>query len=177
MASRFNFYPRSPCGERRDKKIQNARAGLFLSTLSLRRATTKKFKMPVPAYFYPRSPCGERQPDKIDCGKSQRFLSTLSLRRATVDALELANLVLFLSTLSLRRATSALWMVLNHPLRFLSTLSLRRATSQQPAGTTSTTYFYPRSPCGERRPPSITPTAGRNFYPRSPCGERQTSSR
>ena len=35
--------------------------------------------------------------------------------------------------------------------RFLSTLSLRRATSQQPNGTTRTTYFYPRSPCGERR--------------------------
>ena len=33
---------------------------------------------------------------------------------------------------------------------FLSTLSLRRATSQQPDGTTRTTYFYPRSPCGER---------------------------
>ena len=33
---------------------------------------------------------------------------------------------------------------------FLSTLSLRRATSQHPRGTTSTTYFYPRSPCGER---------------------------
>ena len=35
---------------------------------------------------------------------------------------------------------------------FLSTLSLRRATNQQPAGTTRTTYFYPRSPCGERQP-------------------------
>ena len=35
-------------------------------------------------------------------------------------------------------------------LVFLSTLSLRRATSQQPDETTRTTYFYPRSPCGER---------------------------
>ena len=56
-------------------------------------------------------------------------------------------------------------------------------------------YFYPRSPCGERRvhydnynlhcvisihallaesdsPASVTPAASRNFYPRSPCGER-----
>ena len=33
-----DFYPRSPCGERR----------------------TKKLRIPVPAYFYPRSPCGER---------------------------------------------------------------------------------------------------------------------
>ena len=42
--------------------------------------------------------------------------------------------------------------------QFLSTLSLRRATSQQPPGTTRTTYFYPRSPCGERPigPPCVT---------------------
>ena len=36
-------------------------------------------------------------------------------------------------------------------------------------------HFYPRSPCGERRAPRITPTASRNFYPRSPCGERRGS--
>ena len=36
---KINFYPRSPCGERRYEKIQNACACLFLSTLSLRRAT------------------------------------------------------------------------------------------------------------------------------------------
>ena len=59
---------------------------------------------------------------------------------------------------------------------FLSTLSLRRATSQQPPGTTRTTYFYPRSPCGERQesqPLSERPTT--DFYPRSPCGERRIS--
>ena len=39
-----DFYPRSPCGERRNKKIQNAGASLFLSTLSLRRATAKVHK-------------------------------------------------------------------------------------------------------------------------------------
>ena len=42
--------------------------------------------------------------------------------------------------------------LLMYNLLFLSTLSLRRATSQQPRGTTRTTYFYPRSPCGERQP-------------------------
>ena len=55
----------------------------------------------------------------------------------------------FLSTLSLRRATnprffsSFFWL-------FLSTLSLRRATGSLSNGMTSTSYFYPRSPCGER---------------------------
>ena len=57
-----NFYPRSPCGER----LKNSPALLgnsqFLSTLSLRRATTA-FCMDCQksTYFYPRSPCGERQ--------------------------------------------------------------------------------------------------------------------
>ena len=79
----WNFYPRSPCGERLVHALELADTMLFLSTLSLRRATlrvldgskssiisihallaesdgTKKLRIPVPAYFYPRSPCGER---------------------------------------------------------------------------------------------------------------------
>ena len=56
--------------------------------------------------------------------------------------------------------------------QFLSTLSLRRATTVNIQCPTAKKNFYPRSPCGERRPARITPAAGRNFYPRSPCGER-----
>ena len=102
-----HFYPRSPCGERHlqdddrvarpgisihallaesdayvkdaeDKTIEflstlslrratsgscwrYARRGLFLSTLSLRRATIqKRLYFVLKRYFYPRSPCGER---------------------------------------------------------------------------------------------------------------------
>ena len=34
-------------------------------------------------------------------------------------------------------------------------------------------YFYPRSPCGERRHPKMSDHPhNTNFYPRSPCGER-----
>ena len=36
--------------------------------------------------------------------------------------------------------------------KFLSTLSLRRATSQGDLLQCPDTYFYPRSPCGERPP-------------------------
>ena len=58
--------------------------GIFLSTLSLRRATTEIIsKLKSFAYFYPRSPCGERRmtaPQKL---LFSVFLSTLSLRRAT----------------------------------------------------------------------------------------------
>ena len=35
-------------------------------------------------------------------------------------------------------------------------------------------YFYPRSPCGERRCSLRHSAQVWHFYPRSPCGERQT---
>ena len=44
--------------------------------------------------------------------------------------------------------------------------------------TPSTSYFYPRSPCGER-PLAIglSTKSISNFYPRSPCGERPLKCR
>ena len=125
-----HFYPRSPCGERRQVK-QTCRAKIsisihallaesdnrygrpidvqlvFLSTLSLRRATPGKVKVVEPglvflstlslrratfrhcttylncSHFYPRSPCGERRRRTYQQGEEREFLSTLSLRRAT----------------------------------------------------------------------------------------------
>ena len=80
-----NFYPRSPCGERPTKHAQatnnqpisihallaesdqpttsrNNKHNVFLSTLSLRRATgILVFCGPQGSDFYPRSPCGERR--------------------------------------------------------------------------------------------------------------------
>ena len=55
---------------------------------------------------------------------------------------------------------------------FLSTLSLRRATSYPGLQSARLQNFYPRSPCGERRPVPTAPPPPANFYPRSPCGER-----
>ena len=55
------FYPRSPCGERPTSNKPFGRSRLFLSTLSLRRATRSRLHWASPgSYFYPRSPCGER---------------------------------------------------------------------------------------------------------------------
>ena len=40
-------------------------------------------------------------------------------------------------------------------------------------GYSPSTYFYPRSPCGERHPRQVANRwRAQNFYPRSPCGER-----
>ena len=131
-------------------------AGLFLSTLSLRRATA--LSLPFGAVwivFYPRSPCGERPFRLRSFLDLVLFLSTLSLRRATYDtyakvlrvnfsihALLAESDVLalcssggacaFLSTLSLRRATPSITGHFFDTVPFLSTLSLRRATSVRP---------------------------------------------
>ena len=58
----YNFYPRSPCGERQARSKRINRNIAFLSTLSLRRATLV--------------------PHQQKCRNG--FLSTLSLRRATL---------------------------------------------------------------------------------------------
>ena len=168
-----NFYPRSPCGER----LEMARAQFaiseisihallaesdlvviifwcstmqFLSTLSLRRATTaihviqggvdisihallaesdppRHWHGGKPGHFYPRSPCGERQCARGPLRGKAPFLSTLSLRRATILAPLYNPDIVFLSTLSLRRATSSRRASCSS-VEFLSTLSLRRAT-------------------------------------------------
>ena len=56
---------------------------------------------------------------------------------------------------------------------FLSTLSLRRATLLYAMGHHRHCDFYPRSPCGERPLANCTKIyAFGDFYPRSPCGER-----
>ena len=102
---------------------------VFLSTLSLRRATKGQALDDVETVdFYPRSPCGERPMGAILILKASLFLSTLSLRRATILPHHGREIIEFLSTLSLRRATAFI---------------LRIAKQGRD--------FYPRSPCGERR--------------------------
>ena len=150
-----NFYPRSPCGERPTPILRRNCIAVFLSTLSLRRATghfrstvhpvqdfyprspcgerpSAPILTSVLPYFYPRSPCGER---RVLIGERQRvteFLSTLSLRRATHWQTGQSRTRQFLSTLSLRRATY--WATRARAAQlFLSTLSLRRATAHAQA--------------------------------------------
>ena len=126
----WNFYPRSPCGERPEWYERVVVRGEFLSTLSLRRATALLSMLTnAVCHFYPRSPCGERR------GVASSMCST----------------ILFLSTLSLRRATCASCQEHCNDKQFLSTLSLRRATIFSRKRRSQGQYFYPRSPCGERR--------------------------
>ena len=190
-----NFYPRSPCGERRIGRC----------------------RIQTPKYFYPRSPCGERPASLWLDWLFPEFLSTLSLRRATnvrsngdnrsrisihallaesdshrkgrpsqlckisIHALlaesDSASLWLdwlfpeFLSTLSLRRATPSLYQLYD-TYAFLSTLSLRRATFLR--GLFLSEFFISIHALlaeSDAARPERQRTL-RHFYPRSPCGER-----
>ena len=195
------------------------KTALFLSTLSLRRATADEFyvaaltnisihallaesdciimdkltkpdgisihallaesdfavavNIKVMGNFYPRSPCGERPLPSTPPNR---------LRRISIHAL-LAESDPYAAAAKLDR------------FQFLSTLSLRRATCCPAITPAGITYFYPRSPCGERppcprcsrgtlpisihallaesdRPTTSCTAAHKHFYPRSPCGER-----
>ena len=214
------FYPRSPCGERPDPTAGQApkrkisihallaesdhlksyllqasqfisihallaesdeffptledHRKLFLSTLSLRRATTRGASRAGPKpYFYPRSPCGERPETAITSIGDIIFLSTLSLRRATLAGLKLvkADTGISIHALLAESDKAPPYNLMIHHA-FLSTLSLRRATPASVTPAASRRNFYPRSPCGERLGAMQIVIIVMYFYPRSPCGER-----
>ena len=102
----------------------------FLSTLSLRRATrVLEVTRNSDTDFYPRSPCGER---RCPAGVEKSFL------QISIHAL-------------LAESDACITTTTTCTVSFLSTLSLRRATFQLDVMITTFYYFYPRSPCGERR--------------------------
>ena len=109
--------------------IANTFLNVFLSTLSLRRATRHAQSIaPLHANFYPRSPCGERQQGtKLTVADVYISIHALLAESDPAHPKQPTPPPLFLSTLSLRRATRWLRIFL-HPM----------------------SYFYPRSPCGER---------------------------
>ncbi len=124
----------------------------FLSTLSLRRAT-RVLEVTRNAHtdFYPRSPCGERQ--YLVRGQRPSWEISIHALLAESDLLSLLLLLissLFLSTLSLRRATNA-----RPEIRRRDAISIHALLAESDAVTTlgagSVRDFYPRSPCGERR--------------------------
>ena len=103
---------------------------LFLSTLSLRRATTNnRTEQQARHDFYPRSPCGERRCPAARCTHPAGI---------SIHAL-------------LAESDPTSYMPAIFDILFLSTLSLRRATHVSELRVTSNVHFYPRSPCGERQ--------------------------
>ena len=170
-----HFYPRSPCGERLLTEINKMATGqisihallaesdaflsgsikfckVFLSTLSLRRAT--EMGVPIPALphdFYPRSPCGERL--------------IFAARHMTVR--------IFLSTLSLRRATSALYASCPRAHFYPRSPCGERPPWTRPPKTGTCISIHALLAESDTAI-CLAPPTPKNFYPRSPCGERHS---
>ena len=132
----------------------NAHIPVFLSTLSLRRATCFCLcHLPALGNFYPRSPCGER-PAHPEC----LFSCCYFYPRSPCG----------------ERLQSLCGMVIS--LRFLSTLSLRRATAwAMPVLHTCHISIHALLAESDRVLVQLRHHAG-DFYPRSPCGERPTAA-
>ena len=176
-------------------KVRHCEGYVFLSTLSLRRAT---FHQPTGISVIGISIhalLAESDGTSVCmCTTWRTFLSTLSLRRATwkycmptapryfyprspcgerPGALPNSQAKLqFLSTLSLRRATITGNIVLSHILLISIHALLAESDFDFPVRCGPQKDFYPRSPCGERQIRDSFPASSGYFYPRSPCGER-----
>ena len=124
--------------------------------------------------FNPRSPCGERPKAGTTGRRWPRFQSTFPLRGATVASLAFCWRLIFQSTFPLRGATrSGRQPVVPHRI----SIHVPLAGSDGKAGRrcTVSTYFNPRSPCGERPTAQHMAPRPMDFNPRSPCGERQAT--
>ena len=153
---------------------------IFLSTLSLRRATAPAQRSTLKeSDFYPRSPCGERlfhfnHTILIQCISIHALLAESDATAAPgITACHIISIHALLAESDQSRVVSR-----QTVQRFLSTLSLRRATYAPLWYNYSIAHFYPRSPCGERRHCcSRHNCLSHYFYPRSPCGERPIAGR
>ena len=147
-----NFYPRSPCGERRTMTITICIVSKFLSTLSLRRATASRSLLVASVlisihallaesdrseqpssslniHFYPRSPCGERPSQYL----SSDFWRGYFYPRSPCG-----------ERLPEKSESLTTYFISIHALLAESDRIRQRDKFQM-------CHFYPRSPCGERR--------------------------
>ena len=122
------FYPRPPYGGRHLVKLLRWRAGLFLSSPSIRRATVMSswLKPAFSVSILALHTEGDRY-DVADALNDHWFLSSPSIRRATIYHGGGLHVKGFLSSPSIRRATrEADALVVD--VQFLSSPSIRRAT-------------------------------------------------
>ena len=129
MALQKLFYPRSPCGERRCVAFCIISDRPFLSTLSLRRATSDGITLIGNHNFSIHALLAESD-NAPRCTRPllMHFLSTLSLRRATCRQVETKpSLVLFYPRSPCGERQPRVSYGMGY-FCFLSTLSLRRAT-------------------------------------------------
>ena len=102
-----NFYPRSPCGERPDTLTDDvSTGGISIHALLAESDDLSYDGRRYDFYFYPRSPCGERPNNRTERPEQHDFYPRSPCgERLPRGRFLIFYLVLFLSTLSLRRAT------------------------------------------------------------------------
>ena len=123
----------------------------FQSTLPMRGATWHQPSEALrPGYFNPRSPCGERPGSCSGSLKPCEFQSTLPMRGATAGQADIVR-------------TNEISIHAPHAGSDAPRYGWRLHSS----------YFNPRSPCGERHQRRHHGRHGWDFNPRSPCGERR----
>ena len=125
---------------------------LFLSTLSLRRATVYPGTWSGSILISIHALLAESDNLRVVDGSKSSIISIHALLAESdfTMTITICTVSRFLSTLSLRRATA------------------RRASRQQPAGISIHALLAESDP----EPPRVVREPATNFYPRSPCGER-----
>ena len=146
-----DFYPRSPCGERRGAGSERGEPCRFLSTLSLRRATSACLLQPTFLCISIHALLAESDPLHLAVLR----IIAISIHALLAESdLKLGQLNLvfhkFLSTLSLRRATCG-GMGRHWQIKISIHALLAESDVLPDVYTRIRSYFYPRSPCGERR--------------------------
>ena len=146
---------------------------LFLSTLSLRRATWHLcFCIPCQCNFYPRSPCGERHQATCTQAHYIRYFyprSPCGERPLAIPRHQQADA--FLSTLSLRRATKICKYVARRNVISIHALLAESDIYCHLSGASYSISIHALLAESDG-PWSTLPIGMANFYPRSPCGER-----
>ena len=146
------FYPRSPCGERLKTPCVKLSIEEFLSTLSLRRATHHKSdQWKYHNTISIHALLAESDPgSSLYHGHNSISIHALLAESDSRNGQNINREHTFLSTLSLRRATClpGFW-------RITPEISIHALLAESDIRNgflfNLIIYFYPRSPCGERR--------------------------
>ena len=130
-ASRWHFYPRSPCGERhRYGRVIDVQFVISIHALLAESDAPSPPRREFYNNFYPRSPCGERPASSTGATKNAQ-ISIHALLAESDDKSKKSKMEKRISIHALLaesdvEARNNSW----DDLPFLSTLSLRRATAQ-----------------------------------------------
>ena len=192
------FNPRSPCGERLAAQAdKHGNTGISIHA-PLAESDSARTRCPsISTHFNPRSPCGERLQHFQRDRSHTIFQSTLPLRRATKswnDWQALAEISIHVPLAGSDGCFLGLLLAADISIH----VPLVGSDGKAGRRCTVSTYFNPRSPCGERLDEgggttstesfqSTLPLRGTtrarlfrratvDFNPRSPCGERRAAS-